>query len=72
MSLFRVRGVAEGRRGVTMPMASQGRARCSPERHDQFTGTRPQAGQLVDRYSERKERLEPVVTPVEQAGLARE
>jgi len=31
---------------------------------------RPHADQLVDRYSERKERNEPVATPVEQAGLA--
>ncbi|WP_338465679.1 arsenical resistance protein ArsH [Novosphingobium sp. ZN18A2] len=31
---------------------------------------RPHAGQLVDRYSERKERDEPVDTPVETAGLA--
>jgi len=33
---------------------------------------RPHAGQLVDRYSERKERHEPVVTHVEKAGLAAE
>ncbi|WP_419716611.1 arsenical resistance protein ArsH [Altererythrobacter fulvus] len=32
---------------------------------------RPHAGQLVDRYSERKDRGEPVETPVEAAGLAR-
>ena len=32
---------------------------------------RPHAAQLVDRYSERKDRDEPVVTPVEAAGLAR-
>ena len=32
---------------------------------------RPHAGQLVDRYSERKDRDEPVVTPVELAGLAK-
>ena len=32
---------------------------------------RPHAAQLVDRYSERKDRDEPVPTPVEQAGLAR-
>lgn len=31
---------------------------------------RPHAAQLVDRYSERKERDEPVDTAVEQAGLA--
>jgi arsenical resistance protein ArsH len=31
---------------------------------------RPHADQLVDRYSERKDRNEPVETPVEQAGLA--
>ena len=31
---------------------------------------RPHAEQLVDRYSERKDRDEPVVTPVESAGLA--
>lgn len=30
---------------------------------------RPHAGQLVDRYSERKERGEPVVTPADKAGL---
>ncbi|EGD60419.1 arsenical resistance protein ArsH [Novosphingobium nitrogenifigens DSM 19370] len=32
---------------------------------------RPHAEQLVDRYSERKDRNEPVETPVETAGLAR-
>ncbi|MCB5423820.1 arsenical resistance protein ArsH [Altererythrobacter sp. CC-YST694] len=32
---------------------------------------RPHAAQLVDRYSERKDRGEPVDTPVEAAGLAR-
>jgi arsenical resistance protein ArsH len=32
---------------------------------------RPHAEQLVDRYSERKERGEPVQTPVEAAGLER-
>ena len=32
---------------------------------------RPHAEQLVDRYSERKDRDEPVATPVEAAGLAR-
>ncbi|MBC7490980.1 MAG: arsenical resistance protein ArsH [Novosphingobium sp.] len=31
---------------------------------------RPHADQLVDRYSERKDRDEPVATPVEAAGLA--
>ena len=31
---------------------------------------RPHANQLVDRYSERKDRNAPVETPVEQAGLA--
>ena len=31
---------------------------------------RPHADQLVDRYSERKERNEPVTTPVELAGIA--
>ncbi len=31
---------------------------------------RPHADQLVDRYSERKDRNEPVDTPVEGAGLA--
>jgi arsenic resistance protein ArsH len=31
---------------------------------------RPNAEQLVDRYSERKDRNEPVLTPVEKAGLA--
>ena len=31
---------------------------------------RPHAEQLVDRYSERKDRNEPVQTPVEKAGLA--
>ena len=31
---------------------------------------RPHAEQLVDRYSERKDRNEPVETPVERAGLA--
>jgi arsenic resistance protein ArsH len=31
---------------------------------------RPHADQLVDRYSERKERDEPVATPVEAAGIA--
>ena len=30
---------------------------------------RPHAAQLVDRYSERKDRAEPVATPVEAAGL---
>lgn len=30
---------------------------------------RPHAAQLVDRYSERKDRAEPVATPVETAGL---
>ena len=33
---------------------------------------RPHAAQLVDRYSERKDRNEPVETPVERAGLAAE
>lgn len=33
---------------------------------------RPHADQLVDRYSERKDRNEPVETPVERAGLAAE
>jgi arsenic resistance protein ArsH len=33
---------------------------------------RPHAAQLVDRYSERKERDEPVETAVERAGLAHE
>lgn len=32
---------------------------------------RPHVDQLVDRYSERVERDQPVVTPVERAGLAR-
>ncbi len=31
---------------------------------------RPHADQLVDRYSERKERHEPIATPVEAAGIA--
>jgi arsenic resistance protein ArsH len=31
--------------------------------------TRGHAGQLVDRYSERKDRGEPVVTPAEMAGI---
>jgi len=31
---------------------------------------RPHADQLVDRYSERKDRNEPVDTPIEVAGLA--
>jgi arsenic resistance protein ArsH len=31
---------------------------------------RPHAAQLVDRYSERKDRDQPVTTPVEAAGLA--
>jgi arsenical resistance protein ArsH len=31
---------------------------------------RPHAEQLVDRYSERRERDQPVDTPVERAGLA--
>lgn len=31
---------------------------------------RPHADQLVDRYSERKERVVPVATPVEDAGIA--
>ena len=31
---------------------------------------RPHAEQMVDRYSERKDRNAPVDTPVEQAGLA--
>lgn len=31
---------------------------------------RPRAEQLVDRYSERKERHEPIATPVEAAGIA--
>ncbi|MFN3553339.1 MAG: arsenical resistance protein ArsH, partial [Novosphingobium meiothermophilum] len=31
---------------------------------------RPHAEQLVDRYSERKERDEPVETPVEKANIA--
>lgn len=31
---------------------------------------RPHADQLVDRYSERKDRNEPVVTPVEKSGIA--
>jgi arsenic resistance protein ArsH len=30
---------------------------------------RPHSEQLVDRYSERKDRNEPVDTPVESAGL---
>lgn len=32
---------------------------------------RPHAGQLVDRYSERKDAEHPVATPVEAAGIAR-
>lgn len=32
---------------------------------------RPHADQLVDRYSERKDSVQPVVTPVEAAGIAR-
>jgi arsenic resistance protein ArsH len=31
---------------------------------------RPHAEQLVDRYSERKDRMEPVETTVEKAGLS--
>ena len=31
--------------------------------------TRGHADQLVDRYSERKDRNEPVITPAEMAGL---
>jgi arsenic resistance protein ArsH len=33
--------------------------------------TRGHAEQLVDRYSERKDRKEPVVTPADMAGIGR-